>query len=61
MAEITFSDDPNDALNKKVAELGSVVGYEAFQSICREIYKMGFDDGQTDMWVSLREMAAKAR
>jgi len=61
MAEITFSNDPDNPLNKKIMEVlscsrqnGDHLGRT--QDLCREIYKMGFDDGQSYVW-KMRQMA----
>ena len=55
MAKSEFSDDPNTPLNKKIVELCSWIQepiniFERMQELCREIYDMGFDDGQAYVW-----------
>jgi len=62
MAEITFSDDPDNPLNKKISELIDDVnehgwlGLEAkITETCCEIYEMGFNDGQAHVY-RMRQM-----
>ena len=56
MAEQEFSDDPNTPLNKKIHEIWaySLVSTHVFEEklrdICKEIYNMGFKDGQSYVW-----------
>jgi len=56
MAEIIFSDDPDNPLNQKISDMIDIVyegGYgleHVTTELCREIYKMGFDDGQSWAW-----------
>jgi len=64
MAEIIFSDDPDNPLNQKIIGLFSVIkGHDLhlpknffnIKNYCQEIYKMGFDDGQSWAW-KMRQM-----
>jgi hypothetical protein len=63
MAEHEFSDDPATPLNRKLEEIkGALAGCPIcyvdigkIRDICREIYKMGFDDGKTYVW-KLRQL-----
>jgi len=62
MAEIIFSDDSDIPLNQKadsilagLSSLWTEEDRERARSVCREIYKMGFDDGQSYVW-KMRQM-----
>jgi len=62
MAEITFSDDPDIPLNKKISDMIDIVydhggcGLDSITTeLCREIYTMGFNDGQAYVW-RMRQM-----
>jgi len=57
MAEIEFSDDPDLPLNQKadtilfgLSSLWTDEDRDRTRNICWEIYKMGFDDGQSWVW-----------
>ena len=58
MAEHLFSDDMAAPLNQKIEEIKdalagcpmNLVKMEKIRDICREIYIMGFDDGEAYVW-----------
>ena len=56
MSNIIYDENFNTPLNKKIAALWSFSvemcqGHEEeFKKLCREIYEMGFEDGQQFVW-----------
>ena len=55
MARHEFSDDPSNPLNQRINDIWSwgqqsVRSFEQIRDICREIYSMGFEDGQSYVW-----------
>ena len=54
MAEHEFSDDPDVPLNKKIAAIWDwrrgFKDFDKLRDMCREIYSMGFSDGESYVW-----------
>ena len=55
MTDIIYSNDPNNPLNKKIAQIialeKSEPAYkENVTELCRQICDMGFEDGQRFVW-----------
>jgi len=54
MSDIKFSDDPDGPLNRLVGEVIKAahhVGHRVqITELCRQIYTMGFDEGQAYVW-----------
>jgi histidinol dehydrogenase len=58
MANITYDENEDNVLNKKIREAYEAINnaksydksFEKFKQICREIFELGFDDGQNFVW-----------
>jgi hypothetical protein len=50
MTNITFSNEEDNPLNIKIREVWKAETVEECISLCREIYQIGFDDGQGFVW-----------
>ena len=57
--KLFYSDDPSNPLNRRIEEIaswavyfGSSVSRCEVEDLCREIYELGFNDGQAHVWAS---------
>jgi hypothetical protein len=50
VAHITFSNEIDNPLNIKIREVWKAEAFEECVSFCRDIFQMGFDDGQSFVW-----------
>jgi hypothetical protein len=50
VANIIFSGEEDNPLNIKIGEVWKAETIEECVSLCRAIYKIGFDDGQSFVW-----------
>jgi hypothetical protein len=47
---VKYSEDKNNPLNRKIAEVFAANSFEDCKKLCREIYEIGMEDGQAFVW-----------
>jgi hypothetical protein len=50
MANVIFSNEAENPLNVKIREVWKAETFEECLALCREIYQIGFEDGQGFVW-----------
>jgi nitrogen fixation-related uncharacterized protein len=50
MPDIKYDENPENPLNKKIFTAWGTKNYDEFKKVCREIYEIGIEDGQTFLW-----------